>query len=201
MIVGRMHTNLNRPPFALPQHKTQNGFHSASVPETGGYNELMFEDMAGGELIRMHGEKDMSVRINNDHSSSIGHDRSALVEQRRLRDGHERSTTHAVGGNVASQIAGQMTGSVGLDQLLSVGGSMLSMTGVDRVLQTVGNSVSSAATHAISSQTGTTISCGSSMIFIGPDSIVIQSPKVLLNPGADVAASVAMGGPVPSSGQ
>jgi type VI secretion system secreted protein VgrG len=200
MIVGRMHTNLNRPPFALPQHKTQNGFHSASVPETGGYNELMFEDMAGGELIRMHGEKDMTVRINNDHSSSIGHDRSALVEH----DDSETVTndqSHAVGGNVASQIAGQMTGSVGLDQLLSVGGSMLSMTGVDRVLQTVGNSVSSAATHAISSETGTTISCGSSMIFIGPDSIVIQSPKVLLNPGADVAASVAMGGPVPSSGQ
>jgi type VI secretion system secreted protein VgrG len=32
MIVGRVFTNLLRPPFPLPANKTQNGFRSASVP-------------------------------------------------------------------------------------------------------------------------------------------------------------------------
>ncbi|HVY44923.1 MAG TPA: type VI secretion system tip protein TssI/VgrG [Minicystis sp.] len=187
IIVGRTHTNLNRPPFPLPQNKTQSGFHSASVPETGGYNELMFEDKAGGELIRVHGEKDMATRINNDQSSSIGRDRS---------DSIERNDAEQVGGDQSHQVGGDMTSSVGQNQLMSVGSNMLSMVGADRLLQTVGASKSQAATHEITSQQGTTISVGQSMIYIGPDAIIIQSPKVLLNPGADVASGASLGGGV-----
>jgi type VI secretion system secreted protein VgrG len=39
------------------------------------------------------------------------------------------------------------------------------------------------------------------MIHIGPDSIIIQSPKVLLNPGEEVAANASMGGTTPSPSQ
>jgi len=190
VIVGRMHTNLNRPPFALPQNKTQSGFHSASVPETGGYNELMFEDKAGSELIRVHGQKDMATRIENDQSSSIGRSRTDAIT---------KDDSESVGGNQQHQVTGNVTSAIGQNQLGSVGQNLLSMVGADRLLQTIGASTSQANTHVITSQTGCTISCGSSMIHIGPDSIVVQSPKVLLNPGADVAASASLGGSVPTT--
>jgi type VI secretion system secreted protein VgrG len=194
IIVGRLFTNLLRPPFPLPQNKTQNGFHSASVPATGGYNELMFEDKAGSELIRQRAERDFSTRVNRNHDLSIGNDRAAHVEanDKEQVDGNQK---HDVGGDSTSSILGQALSSIGKDQLSQVLGSMLSSAGGERILQTIGNYVSQALTHQITSQTGTTITVGQSMIHIGPDSIIIQSPKVLLNPGEDVAASASLGGP------
>jgi type VI secretion system secreted protein VgrG len=195
VIVGRLFTNLLRPPFPLPQNKTQNGFKSASVPATGGYNELMFEDKAGGELIRMRGERDMTTRINRNKDMSIGNDRSTSVE----RDDREhvmRNQRHTVDGEMMSAVGGNMMGTVGADQIMGVLGNLVSSAGGQRLLQTIGEYVSNALAHRITSETGTTITVGSSMIHIGPDAIVIQSPKVLLNPGEEVAATAAMGGSV-----
>ncbi len=194
IIVGRLFTNLLRPPFPLPQAKTQNGFRSASVPQTGGYNELMFEDSAGGEQIRMRAERDFTTRVNRNHDMSIGADRKATIEG--FDHEHvEKDRKQTVGGKVTSQIAGQLMSSVGADKILNVLGSMVSNAGGERLQTTTGSSVSQALSHQITSEVGTTITVGASMIYIGPDSIIIQSPKVLLNPGEDTAASAAMGGP------
>ncbi|MBK8939857.1 MAG: type VI secretion system tip protein VgrG [Polyangiaceae bacterium] len=189
MIVGRMYTNLLRPPFALPANKTQNGFKSASVPETGGYNEIMFEDAAGKELVRMRAEKDMTTRVNNDQSSSIGRHRSAKV------DGNDRET---VKGDQRNGVLKNMLSAIGGDQLTSVFGNLVSAAGKQRLFQTLGDFVSDALSHRVSSKTGTTLTVGKSMIHIGPDSIVIQTPKLFLNPGQDVADKAAMGEGTPA---
>ncbi len=192
VIVGRVFTNLLRPPFPLPANKTQNGFKSASVPQTGGYNELMFEDKAGSELFRMRAEKDMATRVNNDQQSSVGRHRKSTVEANDQEEVHGNQTK-SVGGDKALSVIGQLLNTIGKDQLTSVLGTILSMAGGDRIQQTVGAASQNALSHQISSTTGTTITCGQSMIHIGPDSIIIQSPKVLLNPGEDIAASTALG--------
>ncbi|WP_235880117.1 type VI secretion system Vgr family protein [Polyangium aurulentum] len=49
VIVGRVYTNLQKTPYRLPENKTQSGWKSNSTNDTGGYNELMFEDAAGRE--------------------------------------------------------------------------------------------------------------------------------------------------------
>ncbi|MFO0611586.1 MAG: type VI secretion system tip protein TssI/VgrG [Polyangiaceae bacterium] len=187
MIVGRMYTNLLRPPFALPQNKTQNGFKSASVPETGGYNELMFEDKAGHELIRQRAEKDMQTRVNNDQSSSIGRHRKDTIE------GNDKETVH---GDQRHSVFQNMISAIGKNQITSVLGNLVSSTGAERLFQTVGNFVSDALSHRITSKTGTTISVGASTIHIGPDSIVINTPKLFLNPGAEAAKQAELGGTV-----
>jgi type VI secretion system secreted protein VgrG len=69
-----------------------------------------------------------------------------------------------------------------------------SLASADRVLQTSGKSSSQAQNHSISSDQGTTLTVGLSMIHIGPDSIIIQTPKLLLNPGETAAATSALGG-------
>ena len=188
MIVGRMYTNLLRPPFALPANKTQNGFKSASVPETGGYNELMFEDMAGKELIRTRAEKDMTTRVNNDKSTSIGHDRSATI------DNNDKET---VKGNQRNNVFKNMISSIGKDQLTSVLGNLVSAAGKERILQTLGNFISDALTHKINSKEGTTITVGKSTIHLGPDSIVINTPKLFLNPGELISNNAQLSGQAP----
>jgi type VI secretion system secreted protein VgrG len=190
MIVGRIFTNLLRPPFPLPVNKTQNGFRSASVPATGGFNMLMFEDKAGSEEIRMRAEKDWNTRVNNDSTLSVGRNRQMAIT------GNDKEK---VDGNQMNSVLGSMKSAVGVDKIASVVGNLLSSAGGQRVMQTIGDFVSNALSHRISSEKGTTISVGSSMIHIGPDSIVIQTPKLLLNPGAEVAQGAALSGQSPSA--
>lgn len=185
VIVGRIFTNLLRPQFPMPQNKTQSGFKSASVPHTGGYNEMMFEDKAGGELLRMRAEKDMTTRVNNNQDSSVGANR---------KDSIEGNDKEQVNGDQSHAVDGNKMTSIGKDQITSILGNLMSMTNGDQVLKTIGSYVSQALAHQITSEQGTTISVGASTIHIGPDSIVIQSPKVLLNPGEDAAASASLGG-------
>lgn len=192
MIVGRVFTNLLRPPFSLPAQKTQNGFRSASVPQTGGYNLMMFEDKAGSEEIRVRAEKDQNTRVNNDKTLSVGRHRKMEIA------GNDKEH---IDGSQTHSVVGTMKSAVGVDKLASVVGNLLSMTGGQRILQTIGDFASSALNHRISSEQGTTISVGQSMIHIGPDSIIIQTPKLLLNPGANVAEGAALSGSTPSLGE
>jgi type VI secretion system secreted protein VgrG len=189
VITGRVYTNLQKTPYKLPANKTQSGWKTNSSPSNGGYNELMFEDKAGSELLRMRAEKDMASRINHDQTSSIGRNRSDAI------GGNDAET---VSGNQSHNVDGTKASTVGQDELASIVGSLLSMAGGERVLQTLGASISQALTHQIASQQATTITVGQSMIHIGPDSIVIQTPKLFLNPG-DAAAAQAALGQAPSS--
>jgi len=173
VITGRVYTNLQKVPYKLPASKTQSGWKSNSTNQTGGYNELMFEDSAGNELLHMRAEKDMTTRVNHDQASSVGRHRTDAIV------GNDRE---AIGGNQVHSVDGDKLSQIGQNEGASILGDLTSMTGGDRVLQTVGNSISQALTHAITSDSGTVISVGSSRIEIGPDSITIQTPKLFLNP-------------------
>lgn len=81
IIVGRVYTNLQKVPYALPANKTQSGWRSNSTGGTGGYNELMFEDAAGQELFRMQAERDLQKLVKNDETVTVGRDRTKLVRQ------------------------------------------------------------------------------------------------------------------------
>jgi type VI secretion system secreted protein VgrG len=190
VITGRVYTNLQKTPYPLPENKTRSGWRSNSSPSYGGYNEIMFEDRAGNELVHMRAQKNMTTQVNEDHMTTIGNNRSTSVF---------KNESKTVGGSQSSSIQGSNTAMTGKDFMEAVAGSFMSMASMDRVLQTSGNSSSQAQNHSISSDEATTLTVGNSMIHIGPDSIIIQSPKVLLNPGATAATTAALGGtPSPS---
>ncbi|HMY14864.1 MAG TPA: type VI secretion system tip protein TssI/VgrG [Polyangium sp.] len=165
VITGRVYTNLQKTPYKLPDNKTQSGWKSNSSPSNGGYNELMFEDKAGNELLRMRAEKDMTERVNNDKALSVGRDRSMEIQ----RDDEEKITRN-------------QNQSVGGNQLSRVFENLMSVVGGDRVMKTIGNLVSQAASHAISGNTAITLNVGGSQISIDNDQIVIKASKVLINP-------------------
>ena len=164
VIVGRIFTNLKRPPFALPAAKNESGFRSKSVPETGGYNLLRFVDTAGSELVEGRAEKDMTTRVNHDKELSVGNDRRMEVSH----DDEER-------------VSGTQRESVGKDKLTQVVENLVSIVGKERLLKTLGNMLSHAKTHTIVGDETTNLSVGSSFIYIDKETIVIKANKVLID--------------------
>ncbi len=125
IVVGRVFTNLQKTPYKLPDNKTQSGLQSRSSPAGGGdnYNEMMFEDKKGQELLRMQAEKDLNKLVKNDEQVKIGRDRTKQVG----RDAQEhvgQDRTRTVGRNEAI--------SIGKDLVKQVAGNEREMTGLSR---------------------------------------------------------------------
>ncbi|WP_437989245.1 type VI secretion system Vgr family protein [Sorangium sp. So ce145] len=80
VIVGRVFNNNNRVPYNLPQHKTRSTWKTSSSMGGGGFNEIMFEDLAGQELVFMQAQKNQRRLVKNDETITVGHDRQKLVK-------------------------------------------------------------------------------------------------------------------------
>lgn len=130
VIVGRVYTNLQKVPYKLPDHKTQSGWKSHSTGGGGGYNEIMFEDAKGRELVRMQAEKDLRKLVKNCESVTIGNNRSKQVGNNdNLSVGNNR--TRLVGNNETVTIGANQTLTVGADQTITLpdGNQTESITG------------------------------------------------------------------------
>ena len=112
IITGRVYTNLQKTPYKLPDNKTQSGWKSNTSPTNGGYNELMFEDKQGQELVRFQAEKDHHELVKNDRASTIGNDRTTNI-------GNDES--QSVGNNLMQQVQNSLTEMVGLNRARAVG--------------------------------------------------------------------------------
>jgi type VI secretion system secreted protein VgrG len=80
MVVGRVFNAAQQVPHTLPQHKTRSTWKSASSLGSDGFNEIMFEDLAGKELVWEHAQKDRQRTVNHDEFSTVVHDRQKLVK-------------------------------------------------------------------------------------------------------------------------
>jgi len=101
IITGRTYHAANRSPGDLPGTKTQMAIRSQTY-KGAGYNELMFEDQTGQELLSMHAQKDMkTVVLNNrdtdvkvDHSETVGKGQTVTVGKKK-EAGHDQKVTVA----------------------------------------------------------------------------------------------------------
>jgi type VI secretion system secreted protein VgrG len=72
LVTGCVYNGDNKHPYTLPDDKTQSGLKSDSSKGHNGYNEFMFEDKKGDELIRMHAQKDHDVTVRHSETWTIG---------------------------------------------------------------------------------------------------------------------------------
>ncbi len=79
IIVGRVFNATEQVPYRLPQHKTRSTWKSDSSLGSNGFNEIMFEDLKGKELVYVQAEKNLRKLVKNDETITIGHDRQKLV--------------------------------------------------------------------------------------------------------------------------
>ncbi|AKT38693.1 type VI secretion system Vgr family protein [Chondromyces crocatus] len=118
VIVGRVYTNLQKVPYKLPDNKTQTGLRSNSTGGGGGYNEMMFEDAKGKELLNIQAEKDLKKLVKNDESVTIGRNRSK-----------------SIGSNDSLMVGANRTHRVQLNEQVSVGMNQRWSVGVNRATQ------------------------------------------------------------------
>jgi type VI secretion system secreted protein VgrG len=174
VITGRVYTNLTKTPYSLPANKTQSGWKSNSSPTTGGYNEMMFEDKAGSELVRFQAEKDHHELVKNDRASTIGNDRTTNI-------GNDESQT--VGNNLMQQVMSNLGEMVGANRSRGVGNDEKVQIGRDYGRQ-VGNDekVQIGRNQTIKVGKKITIECGKSSLVMDKDgNITLQGVKILID--------------------
>ncbi|MGX9572516.1 type VI secretion system Vgr family protein [Mesorhizobium sp. f-mel] len=129
IITGRVYNASQMPPYGLPGSATQSGWKSDSSKGGGGYNELMFEDKAGSELVNFQAQKDHNLLIKNDRTKLVQHDQSDRIDH---------DAKHSVGHNLDEDVGNNKTVKVGVDQTTDIGNNDTETVGVDRSL-TVGS--------------------------------------------------------------
>jgi type VI secretion system secreted protein VgrG len=137
VIVGRLYNDEQFIPYKSP---TQSGFRTRSTPggNAGNYNEIMFEDKKGEEMLSIHAELDMSRSVERDDSTSVDRDQSITVkrDQTSLVDRDRKHTVtrndtnmvvvdqkNTVKGAQNNQVVGNRTTFVDANDALTVGGT------------------------------------------------------------------------------
>lgn len=73
LCVGMLYNAEMMPPYPLPANATRSGVKTNSSKGGGGYNELMFEDKKGDELVRFGAEKDYVHTVQNSAHVKVGY--------------------------------------------------------------------------------------------------------------------------------
>jgi len=130
IVTGRVYNAEQMPPYGLPGEATKSGWKSNSSPGGGGWNELMFEDRKGEELVYFQAEKDHDELIKNDETRHIGHDWvEEVVNDATQWVGHDRRETvdndkwKTVKGNLTDHIVKNHRETVDIDRTLAVHGN------------------------------------------------------------------------------
>lgn len=79
---GMLYNQPKKPAYKFPDHQTQLGIRTKSSKKgkEGEYNELMFDDLQGSELMRIQAQKDHQELIKNKSAVTIGLDKHELVD-------------------------------------------------------------------------------------------------------------------------
>jgi type VI secretion system secreted protein VgrG len=79
IVIGCVYNGDNKPPYPLPSKKNIAGWKSNTTEGGGGYNEFVFDDTKGSELVRMHAQYDHDSTVEHDETRQIKHDRTTKV--------------------------------------------------------------------------------------------------------------------------
>ena len=94
VVVGRLYTGNNKPPYPLPAEKTKSTIKSESSLGGGGFNEFRYEDRKGHEEIFLHAQKDWNTFTINCLTETVGNNRtSSIGNSETLSVGNNRTVT------------------------------------------------------------------------------------------------------------
>ena len=121
IVVGRVYNDKQPIPYDSP---TQSGFKTRSTPggNSNNYNELMFEDKKGEELVNIHAERNMSTSVEANDTTDVGHDQTITV--------HNDRTVHTIGSETREVDKNQTT-TVHVNQYNNVGKYQQNIVGSD----------------------------------------------------------------------
>lgn len=130
IIVGRVFNATERVPYRLPEHKTRSTWKSDSSPGSGGFNEIMFEDLKGKELVYVQAQKNLRKLVKNDETITVGNNRQKLVVM---------NETETTGANRTEATGANRTEITGANRTTIIGGNSGKLVRGDEVEKTDGN--------------------------------------------------------------
>lgn len=137
IVLGCLYNSAMSPPWGFPAAAKQSGLKSKSFNSPlANFNELMFNDTAGSEMVNFQAQKDLTSlvknnetrNVNNDRTTTIGNNETVTVVGDRAKTVQKNETasivqdrTKSVGQNENSSIGQNQSISVGQNQSTSVG--------------------------------------------------------------------------------
>lgn len=202
IVVGRVYNAEQVPPYALPAAQNSSGVVSRSTKGGTGenHNEFKFDDTKGGELLKLHAEKDELHEVENDRTRTVGHDedvwvgndQSISVEKNRSRDVGDNETvdigkdqTISVGKNQTISVEDDRTESVGKNESISIGGNRTESVTKDESIQIDGKRTENVAkTETISIGDKREVSIGKDdQLSVGKKLLVTVADEIVLKTG------------------
>jgi len=83
LITGAIHNGENRHPYNLPKEKTKSFIKTQTTPQyedKEGYNELLFEDKQGEELLSLRAQNDYTLNVLHDSHTHIQNDKKTIID-------------------------------------------------------------------------------------------------------------------------
>jgi type VI secretion system secreted protein VgrG len=206
LIVGSVYNAEQTVPYPLPANKMVQGTKSNSTPGGGGYNELILNDTKGKELIRVHGQHDMTKTIEHDETTHVKHDRTETVDHdEKITVGNNRTETVVVNetitignnrvitvkGNEVATVALTRTHTVGINEMINVGGAQeINVGGLQTITVIGAQTITVGAAQAFSVGGGMALSVGGDMSQgVGKKLTVTAGDEIAISTGA---ASITM---------
>lgn len=179
IITGRTYHAANPLPYPLPAHKTKTVLRT-QTHQGEGYNELSFEDQADNELVYLHAQKDMQVRIGNSERTEVNYDQSTHIGHDEMRViAHDRKVTvdgkqeHLTKGDYISEVQGDKHDKVLGDLARKIEGVI---------------GISANGDITIKSGSKITLQVGGSFVVVDESGVAIDGGKILIKSGGSPGA-------------
>ncbi|HLM74713.1 MAG TPA: type VI secretion system tip protein TssI/VgrG, partial [Polyangiaceae bacterium] len=198
IIVGRVYNAKQPVPHTLPENKTRSTWKSDTSPGSNGFNEIMFEDKKGKELVFEQAQKNRRRLVKNDEMITVGHDRQKSVQNDELEktDGFVRVfvgkdqdivVTHdkreRIEGNSHLYIKGKRNQRIEGNQSLEVKGDRHELTGEKHALSATKEIHIKSDTVLVIEAEDLTLKGPGGFIRIDRSGVTIRGTKVFINNG------------------
>ncbi len=180
LITGSLYNGDNKPPYALPEHKTRSTFKTSSSIGGDNFNELRFEDKKDNEHIYIHAAKDLDIQIKNNQTTEVFKDDHKVIHQNQFveikKDRHRTVNGDqftSIKKDTHQQILGSEYGKVREKKLIDIGSELH----ID-----VGNKI------ILEAGTEFTISAGGSTLKVDPAGVHLFGAAINLNAGGSAGS-------------
>ncbi|WP_324172521.1 type VI secretion system tip protein TssI/VgrG [Sulfurimonas sp.] len=122
IITGALHNGENRHPFNLPKEKTKSFIKTQTTPQyedKEGYNELLFEDKQGEELLSLRAQNDYELNVLNNSNTHIANNKKTIIDND-LELSVQNDSTQTIGNDKKVNILGNEIKTIEKEQILTI---------------------------------------------------------------------------------